>query len=184
MSEDNSNTKVEFSEEQKQEMNRIIRDRLEREREKLQEQHEQELAAKDQEIEAARQETGAQHSALFGRAAEREARSELAQRGLTDQRRQDLIIRNAELENKVQRDRDGMPDSKTVRSALRDVQNAAPELFGQGFNWDGTTADGGRHSTSVPFTRSQLESMSEGEINQNWDRVQESLEHHSMNETA
>jgi hypothetical protein len=163
-----------FTEEQQQEINRIVQDRLEREREKLQEQHAQELAEKDAQLAAAQQEQAGQHSALFGRAAEREARSELAARGLMDRRRQDLILQNADLESKVGRDQDGMPDSRSVRSALRDVLSAAPELFGNGFSWDGRV-DGGATGRSAPYTRDQLANMSEAEINANWDKVQQSL---------
>jgi hypothetical protein len=141
-----------------------IKARLARERERWQKESESsaetenlkaELAAKDEEIAQIRRER-------FLEDAQRDVRAELARRGVTDQGRQERVMKLLDFSE--------ASDSSFVLSQIDQVAKDIPELVRP------RGAGSGGSSRPVltqekPLTREELESMSESEINSRWDQV-------------
>jgi hypothetical protein len=137
-----------------------IKARLAREREKWEkesdtEELKAELAAKDEEIAQIRRER-------FLEDAQRDVRAELARRGVTDQGRQERVMKLLDFSE--------ASDSSFVLSQIDQVAKDIPELVRP------RGAGSGGSSRPVltqekPLTREELESMSESEINSRWDQV-------------
>jgi len=147
-----------------EEVNQIVEERIARAREKWQKESESsaetenlkaELAAKNEEIAEIRRER-------FVEDAQRDVRAELAHRGVTDQGRQERVMKLLDFSE--------ASDSSFVLSQIDQVAKEIPELVRP------RGAGSGGSSKPVlkqekPLTREEVEGMSEQEINSNWNRV-------------
>jgi hypothetical protein len=133
-----------------------IKARLAREREKWEkesntEELQQQLQAKDEEIAEIRRKR-------FLEDAKRDVRAELARRGVTDQGRQDRVMKLLDFSE--------ASDSSFALAQIDQVAKDIPELVrprGAG--------SGGSSKPVLQPQQKQVEGMSEQEINSNWDRV-------------
>jgi hypothetical protein len=96
---------------------------------------------------------------------------ELASHGVTEEGRIERILRYVDLDE-VEPDEDGKPYFGSVRQQLADVSKDMPELL----SYQLGTGSGIGSKTPVlaqekPFSRGEVEGMSEKEINSNWERV-------------
>ena len=146
-----------------------IKARLAREREKWEkesdpEELKAELAAKDEEISLIRREH-------YRANARRAVVDELGAHGVTEEGRQERILRHVDLDA-IEPDEGGNPYFGSVRRQLADISRDMPELLtyqlGSG---SGIGSKKPVLTQEKPLTREDVESMSEPEINSNWERV-------------
>jgi len=146
-----------------------IKARLAREREKWEkesdtEELKAELAAKDEEISLIRREH-------YRANARRAVVDELGAHGVTEEGRQERILRHVDLDA-IEPDEGGNPYFGSVRRQLADISRDMPELLtyqlgsGSGIGSKKPVLTGEK-----PLSREEVEGMSEPEINSNWERV-------------
>jgi hypothetical protein len=145
-----------------------IKARLAREREKWEKESSSEdlkaqLEAKDEEIAQIRREH-------YRADARRAVVDELASSGVTDEGRIERILRHVDLDA-VEPAEDGRPHFGSIRGQLASVSKDMPELL----SYQLGSGSGGSSKPvlqrEAPLTREEVESMSEPEINSNWERV-------------
>jgi hypothetical protein len=142
---------------------RLAREREKREKESGTEDLQAELAAKDEEIAQIQREH-------YRADARRAVVDELAASGVTEQGRIERILRHIDVDA-IEPTDDGRPHSLSVGRQLADVSRDMPELLSYQVG-----AGSGRSKAPVltgekPLSREEVESMSEKEINSNWERV-------------
>jgi hypothetical protein len=138
-----------------------IKARLAREREKWEkesntEELQQQLQAKDEEIAEIRRKR-------FLEDAKRDVRAELARRGVTDQGRQDRVMKLLDFSE--------ASDSSFALAQIDQVAKDIPELVRPRGAGSGGSSKPVLQPQQKPLTREEVEGMSEQEINSNWDRV-------------
>jgi hypothetical protein len=155
-----------------EDLNRLIAGRLERARQKWE--SESGLAEAREQAREAESRAQAAEARASERLARRDARTMLAEMGVTERARQDRILRLADFDN-LGYDDAGEPSEKDVRDAIKAVHKDLPEVFGEGITVVDTPADAGEGNgagADVPITsEEQLTKMSHEEINSSWDRV-------------
>ena len=146
-----------------------IKARLAREREKWEKESgsadlKAELQSKDEEIAQIRREH-------YRAEARRAIVDELGAHGVTEEDRIERILRHVDL-GEIEPSEDGNPYFGSVRGQLADISRDMPELLdfklGAG---SGIFSKKPVVSQEKPLSREDVESMSEEEINSNWDRV-------------
>jgi hypothetical protein len=103
--------------------------------------------------------------------ARRAVLDELASHGVTEEGRQERVLRYIDLDE-IQPGEDGEPYFGSVRGQLADVSRDMPELLD--FKLGTGSGPGSKRPVLTgekPLSREDVESMSEEEINSNWDRV-------------
>jgi hypothetical protein len=138
-----------------------IKARLAREREKWEkgantEELQQQLQAKDREIAEIRRKR-------FLDDAKRDVRAELARRGVTDQGRQDRVMKLLDFSE--------ASDSSFALAQIDQVAKDIPELVRPRGAGSGGSSKPVLQPQQKPLTREEVEGMSEQEINSNWNRV-------------
>jgi hypothetical protein len=138
-----------------------IKARLAREREKWEkesntEELQQQLQAKDEEIAEIRRKR-------FLEDAKRDVRAELARRGVTDQGRQDRVMKLLDFSE--------ASDSSFALAQIDQVAKDIPELVRPRGAGSGGSSKPVLQPQQKPLTREEVEGMSEQEINSNWNRV-------------
>ena len=152
-----------------EEFDERIKARLAREREKWEKESDTEelktqLEAKDEEISQIRREH-------YRADARRAVVDELAAHEVTEEGRIERILRHVDLDE-IEPSEDGNPYFGSVRRQLASVSKDMPELLkyelgaGSGIGSKKPVLTGEK-----PLTREDVESMSEPEINSNWERV-------------
>jgi hypothetical protein len=152
-----------------EEFDERIKARLAREREKWEKESgsadlKAELQSKDQEIAQIRREH-------YRAEARRAIVAELRAHGVTEEGRIERILRHVDL-GEIDRSEDGNPYFGSVRRQLADIARDMPELLsyqlgaGSGIGSKKPVLTGEK-----PLSRDEVESMSEKEINSNWERV-------------
>jgi hypothetical protein len=146
-----------------------IKARLAREREKWEKESgsadlKAQLQSKDEEIAQIRQEH-------YRAEARRAIVEELSAHGVTEEGRIERILRHVDL-GEIDRSEDGNPYFGSVRRQLASISKDMPELL----KYELGTGSGHGSKKPVltqekPLTREDVESMSEPEINSNWERV-------------
>jgi hypothetical protein len=152
-----------------EEFDERIKARLAREREKWEKETSTEdlkaqLEAKDEEISQIRREH-------YRTEARRAIVDELGAHGVTEEGRIERILRYVDLDA-IEATEDGKPHFGDVRSQLVDVSRDMPELLD--YKLGAGSGIGSKKpvvSQEKPLSREDVESMSEEEINSNWDRV-------------
>lgn len=98
----------------------------------------------------------------------RDARAVLSEMNVTDPKRQDRIIKLADIPD----DAEDSADDKKLRAAFKGLYDEMPEAFGEGAAVKDKGVDSsGSDNSAGPLTREQVEKMSPEEINGSWDRV-------------
>jgi hypothetical protein len=160
---------IEFTPEQQAKIDEIVKQRVVRERERLEKESgvedlKAQLAAKDEEVAQIQREH-------FRSDARRAVVDELAASGVTEEGRIERVLRYVDLDE-IQPGEDGKPYFGSVRQQLADVSRDMPELLdfklGAG---SGIFSKKPVVRQEKPLSREDVESMSEEEINSNWDRV-------------
>jgi hypothetical protein len=152
-----------------EEFDERIKARLAREREKwAKESGTEDLKAQ---LEAKNQDLQDLQREHFRADARRAVVDELASHGVTEQGRIERILRYVDLDA-IEPAEDGSPHFGSVRGQLAGVSRDMPELL----NYQLGAGSGIGSKTPVltqekPLTREDVESMSEPEINSNWERV-------------
>jgi len=156
-----------------EEVNQIVEERIARAREKWQKESESsaetenlkaELAAKDAEISQIRREH-------YRAEARRAIVDELGAHGVTEEGRIERILRHVDL-GEIEPSEDGNPYFGSVRRQLASVSKDMPELLK--YELGAGSGHGSKRpvlTQEKPLTREDVESMSEPEINSNWERV-------------
>jgi hypothetical protein len=152
-----------------EEFDERIKARLARERERWAKESDTEelraqLEAKDEEIAQIRREH-------YRANARRAVVDELAASGVSGDGRIERILRHVDLDAIVPAE-DGRPHSLSVRGQLADVSRDMPELLS--YQLGSGSGPGSKKpvlSQVKPLSREEVESMSEKEINSNWERV-------------
>jgi hypothetical protein len=160
---------VEFTPEQQAKVDEIVKQRVARERERLEkesgiEELKAALEAKDEEISQIRREH-------FRSDARRAVLDELAASGVTEEGRIERVLRYVDLDE-VEPDQDGKPYFGSVRQQLAGVSRDMPELLN--YQLGAGSGIGSKKpvlTQEKPLSREDVESMSEPEINSNWERV-------------
>jgi hypothetical protein len=161
--------KVEFTPEQQAKIDEIVKQRVARERERFEKEKGTEdlkaqLALKDEEISQIRRE----HYRADARKA---VVDELRAGGVAEEGRIERILRHVDLDA-IEPAEDGSPRLGSVRHQLADVSRDMPELLsyqlgaGSGIGSKKPVLTGEK-----TLTQEDVESMSEAEINSNWERV-------------
>jgi hypothetical protein len=151
-----------------------IKARLAREREKWEKESGTEdlkalLSEKDEEIAQIRREH-------YRANARRAVVDELAAHGVTEEGRQERILRHVDL-GEVEPGEDGSPHFGSVRRQLADISRDMPELLSyQLGTGSGVGSKKPVFTQEKPLTREEVEKMSEEEVNSNWRRVQRFLQ--------
>jgi hypothetical protein len=161
---------VEFTPEQQAKIDEIVKQRVARERERLEKESgvedlKAQLASKDEEIAQIERER-------YRENARRELVANLEYKGITDQGRQQRILKYVDLDA-VEPGHDGSPSPISVDKQLASIHQDMPELLPEKFQV-GAGSGGSRRpvlKTEEPLTREQVEKMSESEINSNWRRI-------------
>jgi hypothetical protein len=159
---------VEFTPEQQARVDEIVKQRVTRERERLEkesgiEELKAQLEAKDEEIAQI-------HREHYRADARRAVVDELADRGVADEGRIERILRHVDLDA-IESAEDGRPHSLSISGQLADVSRDMPELLSYKI---GAGSGGSKKpvlTQEKPLSREEVESMSEPEINSNWERV-------------
>jgi hypothetical protein len=146
-----------------------IKSRLAREREKWEKESgsadlKAELQSKDDEI------AQIQHE-HYRADARRAVIDELAADGVAEEGRRDRILRYVDLDA-IERAEDGSPRLVSVRGQLADISRDMPELLS--YQLGSGSGPGSKKPVLTgekPLSREEVESMSEKEINSNWERV-------------
>jgi hypothetical protein len=146
-----------------------IKARLAREREKWEKESgsadlKAQLQSKDEEISQIRREH-------YRAEARRAIVDELASHGVTEEGRIERILRHVDL-GEIERSEDGNPYFGSVRRQLASVSKDMPELLK--YELGAGSGHGSKRpvlTQEKPLTREDVESMSEPEINSNWERV-------------
>jgi hypothetical protein len=160
---------IEFTPEQQAKIDEIVKQRVARERERLEKESgvedlKTQLAAKDEEIAQIQREH-------YRADARRAIVDELGAHGVTEEGRIERILRHVDFDA-IEPAEDGKPHFGDVRSQLLDVSRDMPELLsyqlgsGSGIGSKKPVLTGEK-----PLSREDVESMSEKEINSNWERV-------------
>jgi len=152
-----------------EEFDERIRARLARERERWQKESGNEdlkgqLEAKDEEIAQIRREH-------YRADVRRAVVDELAASGVTEEGRIERILRHVDLDAIEPAD-DGRPHFGSVRGQLVGVSKDMPELLS--YQLGAGSGSGSKRpvlTQEKPLSREEVESMSEPEINSNWERV-------------
>jgi hypothetical protein len=146
-----------------------IKARLAREREKWDKESgtedlKAELEARDEEILQIRREH-------YRANARRATVDELGAHGVTEEGRQERILRHVDLDA-IEPAEDGSPYFGSVRRQLADVSSDMPELLSyQLGSGSGIGSKKPVLTQEKPLTREDVEGMSESEINSRWDQV-------------
>jgi hypothetical protein len=160
---------VEFTPEQQAKLDEIVKQRVARERERLEKESgvedlKAQLAAKEEEISQIRRE----HYRADARKA---ILDELRASGVTEEGRVQRILRHVDLDA-IEPAEDGSPYFGSVRGQLAGVSRDMPELLSyQLGSGSGIGSKKPVLTQEKPLTREDVESMSEPEINSNWERV-------------
>jgi hypothetical protein len=160
---------IEFTPEQQAKVDEIVKARISREKERWEKDSgvddlRAQLEAKDEEISQIQREH-------YRANARRAVVDELGAHGVTEEGRIERILRYVDLDA-IDSDEDGSPYLGSVRGQLADVSRDMPELLSYQLG-----AGSGRGSKTPvleqekPLSREEVESMSEPEINSNWERV-------------
>lgn len=142
--------------ENQEQLNELTQNRIDRERKKWEKE-----SGVSGELDASRERV----AGLEGEIRTRDARAVLAGMNVADEKRQDRIIRLAEIPEDA--------DSKAMTQAFKSLHTEMPEVFGEGATVKDKALDTsqGDQTTDGPLTRERVESMGPEEINSNWDRV-------------
>jgi hypothetical protein len=146
-----------------------IKSRLAREREKWEKESDIEdlkaqLEAKDEEISQIR----CEH---YRANARRAVVDELGAHGVTEEGRQERILRHLDLDE-VEPAEDGRPHFGSIMRQLADISRDMPELLSyQLGSGSGIGSKKPVLQREAPLTREEVEAMDESQINSNWDRV-------------
>jgi hypothetical protein len=146
-----------------------IKSRLAREREKWEKESgsadlKAELQSKDEEIAQIRQEH-------YRAEARRAIVAELGAHGVSEEGRIERILRHVDL-GEIEPSEDGNPYFGSVRRQLASISKDMPELLK--YELGAGSGHGSKRpvlTQEKPLTREDVESMSEAEINSNWERV-------------
>ena len=160
---------VEFTPEQQAKIDEIVKQRVARERERFEKENGTEdlkaqLALKDEEISQIRREH-------YRAEARRAIVDELGAHGVTEEGRIERILRHVDL-GEIEPSEDGNPYFGSVRRQLASVSKDMPELLK--YELGAGSGPGSKRpvlTQEKPLTREDVESMSEPEINSNWERV-------------
>jgi hypothetical protein len=160
---------IEFTPEQQAKVDEIVKARISREKERWEKESgsadlKAELQSKDEEIAQIRREH-------YRAEARRAIVDELGAHGVTEEGRIERILRHVDL-GEIEPSEDGNPYFGSVRRQLASVSKDMPELLkyelgaGSGIGSKKPVLSGEK-----TLTQEDVESMSEAEINSNWDRV-------------
>jgi hypothetical protein len=160
---------VEFTPEQQAKVDEIVKSRIARERERWEKESDTEelrrqLQSKDEEIAQIRREH-------YRAEARRAIVDELGAHGVTEEGRIERILRHVDL-GEIEPSEDGNPYFGSVRRQLASVSKDMPELLK--YELGAGSGIGSKKpvlTQEKPLTREDVESMSEPEINSNWERV-------------
>jgi hypothetical protein len=160
---------VEFTPEQQAKIDEIVKQRVARERERFEKESgvedlKAELAQKDEEISEIRREH-------YRADARRAVADELAASGVTEEGRQERILRHLDLDA-VEPAEDGRPHFGSIRRQLADISRDMPELLS--YQLGAGSGIGSKKrvlSQEKPLTREEVEGMSESEINSRWEQI-------------
>jgi hypothetical protein len=160
---------IEFTPEQQAKVDEIVKARISREKERWEKESgtedlQAQLAAKDEEIAQIRREH-------YRADARRAIVDELAASGVSGDGRIERILRHVDLDA-IERAEDGSPHFGSVRGQLAGVSRDMPELLD--YKLGAGSGIGSKNpvlTQEKPLTREDVESMSEPEINSNWERV-------------
>jgi len=160
---------VEFTPEQQAKIDEIVKQRVARERERLEKESGVEdlktaLEAKEEEISQIRREH-------YRADARRAVVDELAAYGVTEEGRQERVLRYIDLDE-IQPGEDGKPYFGSVRQQLASISKDMPELLD--FKLGAGSGIGSKKPVLTgekPLSREEVEGMSEKDINSNWERV-------------
>ncbi len=128
--------------------------------------------AERQRDEARNRATKAERDA-HARIVRREARDVLAGMGVKDRKRQDLVMKLADLAG-VEADKDGEPNRKQIADAFKALHADTPDVFGPDAQVTDSAPDGGGPgggTDAEPLSLEKIQRMSPDEINSVWDRV-------------
>ena len=159
---------VEFTPEQQAKIDEIVKQRVARERERFEKENGTEdlkaqLALKDEEISQIRREH-------YRAEARRAIVDELGAHGVTEEGRIERILRHVDL-GEIEPSEDGNPYFGSVRRQLASVSKDMPELLKYELGAGSRGSSKPVLTQEKPLTREDVESMSEPEINSNWERV-------------
>jgi len=160
---------VEFTPEQQAKIDEIVKQRVARERERLEKESGVEdlktaLEAKEEEISQIRREH-------YRADARRAVVDELAAYGVTEEGRQERVLRYIDLDE-IQPGEDGKPYFGSVRQQLASISKDMPELLD--FKLGAGSGIGSKKpvvTQEKPLTREEVEGMSESEINSRWEQI-------------
>ena len=160
---------VEFTPEQQAKVDEIVKSRIARERERWEKESDTEelrrqLQSKDEEIAQIRREH-------YRAEARRAIVDELGAHGVTEEGRIERILRHVDL-GEIEPSEDGNPYFGSIRRQLASVSKDMPELLK--YELGAGSGIGSKKpvlTQEKPLTREDVESMSEPEINSNWERV-------------
>jgi len=160
---------VEFTPEQQAKIDEIVKQRVARERERLEKESGVEdlktaLEAKEEEISQIRREH-------YRAGARRAVVDELAAYGVTEEGRQERVLRYIDLDE-IQPGEDGKPYFGSVRQQLASISKDMPELLD--FKLGAGSGIGSKKpvvTQEKPLTREEVEGMSESEINSRWEQI-------------
>jgi hypothetical protein len=146
-----------------------IKSRLAREREKWEKESgsadlKAQLQSKDEEI------AQIQHE-HYRADARRAVVDELAASGVTEEGRQERILRHLDLDA-VEPAEDGRPHFGSIRRQLADISRDMPELLSYQLGaGSGTGSKTPVLEREAPLSREEIEAMDESEINSRWDQI-------------
>jgi hypothetical protein len=160
---------VEFTPEQQAKIDEMVKQRVARERERFEKENGTEdlkaqVALKEEEISQIRREH-------YRAEARRAIVDELGAHGVTEEGRIERILRHVDL-GEIEPSEDGNPYFGSVRRQLASISKDMPELL----KYELGAGSGIGSKTPVltgekTLTQEDVESMSESEINSNWERV-------------
>lgn len=152
-----------------EEFDRQIEDRLKRARNQWE--RESGISEALRERDEARTATTQAESDAFDRLLRRDARDALVGMNVKDPKRQQLIMKLADLSS-VEAGPDGEPNKKAITDALKALHKDTPEVFGEGATVADAAPDGDAGGDeNAPLTEASVAAMSPEEVNSNWDRV-------------
>jgi intergrase/recombinase len=160
---------VEFTPEQQQKIDEIVKQRVARERERLEKESgvedlKAQLAAKDEAISEIQREH-------YRADARRAVVDELAAHGVSEEGRIERILRHVDLDE-IEATEDGSPYFGSVRGQLADISRDMPELLS--YQLGSGSGIGSKEpvlTQEKPLSREEIEAMDESEINSRWEQI-------------
>ncbi len=166
--------------ENQEQLDELMKSRLERARASWEKEAGIEEYRKQAEEAEARAEARVQEAEAkaYGRVLERDARTVLGSMNVTDPKRQELVLKLAGTLEETPQLENGDPDPKALERRFKELYKSAPDVFGADAQvlergLDTSTRDSSSSSSSAwdSLTEERVAIMSPDEINSNWDRI-------------